>query len=498
MQNRTIPTRNRRTGSRSPEQPPEEPHDRPPERPQAEAESLDRLRRRVLHGAGGHGRGWPVRPRLGRPRRPLDGVGTGAFVAPGATQRAGGPGLRLRPDVRLQAVGELLGQADRDVLDHPAPVLRGGPGDREVLLERDVGAALDLVHGRDDRGGGRPPAALLAPVRLQHDAVGLIVPLLQLHRAGERHAHGPELDGNLSLPCRLVHDLGELRARHAGRHLLHVEDVGPHVLHVCRHDELVLDLHVRRVPSAVSSGPARCWAAGPAVSGRRVLRLPPAAGAATMGRMSPPDAPRKAPPERQVQAMFDDIVERYDLVNGLLSLGLDGGWRRAAIRAVHLEPGDRALDLGCGTGDLTLGTLRTSPWSLATGVDISHAMLSAARRRAETDANGASASFVRGSAFRLPFRDGAFAGAVSGFVLRNLDDLPGAFAELARVIRPGGRIGLVDVTEPRNRALRRLFDAYFGVAAPALGAMVGKRDAYRYLARSLAQLPSPERVSAML
>ena len=217
-----------------------------------------------------------------------------------------------------------------------------------------------------------------------------------------------------------------------------------------------------------------------------------------MGRMSSPDAPRKAPPERRVQAMFDDIVERYDLVNGLLSLGLDGGWRRAAIRAVHLEPGDRALDLGCGTGDLTLGTLRTSPWSLATGVDISHAMLSAARRRAETDANGASASFVRGSAFRLPFRDGAFAGAVSGFVLRNLDDLPGAFAELARVIRPGGRIGLIDVTEPRIRALRTLFDAYFRVAAPALGAMVGKRDAYRYLARSLAQLPSPERVSGML
>src|SRR5438445_12022459 len=80
-------------------------------------------------------------------------------------------------------------------------------------------------------------------------------------------------------------------------------------------------------------------------------RLPPSAGAATMGRMSPPDAPRKAPPERRVQAMFDDIVERNVLVNGLLSLGLDGRWRRAAIRAVHQEPGGRALELGCGKGD---------------------------------------------------------------------------------------------------------------------------------------------------
>src|SRR5207302_1347519 len=180
---------------------------------------------------------------------------------------------------------------------------------------------------------------------------------------GERHAHGPELDRDPSFPGRLVHDLGELRARHAGRHLLHVEDVRPPVSPACRDDELVLDLHVRRVPSAVSSGPARCPAAGAAAPAAG-SRLPPPARAATMGRMSSPDAPRKAPPERRVQAMFDDIVERYDLVNGLLSLGLDGGWRRAAIRAVHLEPGDRALDPGCGTGDLTLGTLRASPWSL--------------------------------------------------------------------------------------------------------------------------------------
>jgi demethylmenaquinone methyltransferase/2-methoxy-6-polyprenyl-1,4-benzoquinol methylase len=105
---------------------------------------------------------------------------------------------------------------------------------------------------------------------------------------------------------------------------------------------------------------------------------------------------------------------------------------------------------------------------------------------------------VEGSAFALPFRDGAFDAAVSGFVLRNLEDLPAAFAELARVVAPGGRIGLVDITEPTRPVLRRLFDAYFGVAAPALGRLAGRRDAYRYLARSLAQLPQPPDVVALL
>lgn len=179
--------------------------------------------------------------------------------------------------------------------------------------------------------------------------------------------------------------------------------------------------------------------------------------------------------------MFDGIVDRYGLVNSVLSLGLDRGWRRETVRAAAPRPGTAILDLGCGTGELTAALARRG--AFAVGVDASAGMIAAAGTRAAPGT-----AFVRGSAFRLPFAAGSFDAATSAFVLRNLGDLPGAFAELARVLRPGGRLALVDITEPPSAALRRIFDAYFGVAAPALGTLVGHRDAYRYLARSVAHL----------
>ena len=197
---------------------------------------------------------------------------------------------------------------------------------------------------------------------------------------------------------------------------------------------------------------------------------------------------RQAPSQARVEVMFDDIVDRYDVVNRVLSLGLDRRWRRRAARALG-RVGGLVLDLGCGTGDL----LREVGVERAIGVDVSERMLLRARYRV-----GRAARLVRGSAFSLPFADASFAGAVSGFVLRNLDDLEGAFAELARVVRPGGSLALVDITEPSRPALRTAFRAYFDAVAPALGGLVGKREAYRYLTRSLAQVPPPSEVTAML
>ncbi|MDP9295143.1 MAG: ubiquinone/menaquinone biosynthesis methyltransferase [Actinomycetota bacterium] len=188
--------------------------------------------------------------------------------------------------------------------------------------------------------------------------------------------------------------------------------------------------------------------------------------------------------------MFDGIVERYDIVNDALSLGFDRYWRSATARAVHAKPGELVLDLGVGTGRL--------PASLpagvrCVGVDLSSAMLQRARRRA-----GPSISLVQGSAFRLPFRNGCFDRAVSAFVLRNLSDLGTAFAELAHVVRPGGSIAVVDITAPRNPVFRALFEGYFAAAAPLLGRMVGRSDAYRYLVRSVARLPPAGDVCRML
>ena len=187
--------------------------------------------------------------------------------------------------------------------------------------------------------------------------------------------------------------------------------------------------------------------------------------------------------------MFDAIVDRYDLLNDAMSLGLVRGWRRAAAQAVRAPRPARLLDLGCGTGLLAR---ELSAQADVVAVDVSEQMLRAAQARV------ASVAVVRGSAFRLPFADASFGGAASAFVLRNLDDLAGAFTELARVVAPGGSVALVDITEPRHAWFRRAFDLYFAVAAPALGAWFGHGRAYRYLVSSLAQLPGPAEVAALL
>ncbi len=178
--------------------------------------------------------------------------------------------------------------------------------------------------------------------------------------------------------------------------------------------------------------------------------------------------------------MFDTIAPRYDLLNRVMTFGLDRGWRRATVRALGLPPGSRVLDVACGTGDLCreLEASGQRAW----GVDLSWGMLEHART---------SAPLIQADATTLPVTAGWADGAVSGFALRNFVALPPVFAELARVLRPGGRMALLEVAVPASPLLRAGHALYFGSVVPRIGALLSNRDAYRYLPKSVAYLPSP-------
>jgi demethylmenaquinone methyltransferase/2-methoxy-6-polyprenyl-1,4-benzoquinol methylase len=177
--------------------------------------------------------------------------------------------------------------------------------------------------------------------------------------------------------------------------------------------------------------------------------------------------------------MFDAIAPRYDLVNRLMTFGLDQAWRRDTIAALALPSGSLLLDLACGTGDLS--TLARRRGYRVIGADLSGGMLAA---------NRSDAPLLQADCSRLPFPDGAFDGLVCGYALRNFTDLAAAFAETARVIRPGGRLAILEVDAPTSSLLRIGYDVWFKKVVPRLGAALSDRDAYDYLPRSVAYLPA--------
>lgn len=191
--------------------------------------------------------------------------------------------------------------------------------------------------------------------------------------------------------------------------------------------------------------------------------------------------------EQAVREMFDTIAPRYDLVNRIMTFRLDVGWRRRAVRALQLPSGSTVIDLACGTGDLCRDLTRAGLRPI--GLDLSAGMLASAR----TDA-----PLVHGDALNLPVADGSLDGATCGFALRNMVALDPLFAALARGVRPGGRIALLEVAEPKNRVLRTGHAVYFGKVVPKIGGLLSDASAYRYLPRSVAYLPEPERMLAML
>lgn len=182
-----------------------------------------------------------------------------------------------------------------------------------------------------------------------------------------------------------------------------------------------------------------------------------------------------------VREMFDSIAPRYDLVNRIMTFRLDTRWRRYAVRRLGLAPNSRVLDLASGTGDLCIDLQRAHLRPLS--MDLSFGMLAADRSRAPR---------TQADILRLPVANHAVDGVTCGFALRNLLDLPTFFAELARVVRPGGRVALLDVGVPRNRLIRWGNSIYFGRIVPRIGGLLSDPAAYRYLPKSVAYLPEPE------
>jgi demethylmenaquinone methyltransferase / 2-methoxy-6-polyprenyl-1,4-benzoquinol methylase len=183
-----------------------------------------------------------------------------------------------------------------------------------------------------------------------------------------------------------------------------------------------------------------------------------------------------------VRAMFDRIAPVYDAMNRVFTMGLDGRWRRLAAAAV-VTPGDRVLDAACGTGDLALADRKAG--GEVTGLDFSERMLERARRKSDR------IEWVRGDALALPFDDASFDAATIGFGIRNVDDLDMGLRELARVVRPGGRLAVLEITRPTG-VLRPFFRLWFDVLIPLAGKALPGGAAYTYLPASVRRFPGPD------
>jgi demethylmenaquinone methyltransferase/2-methoxy-6-polyprenyl-1,4-benzoquinol methylase len=186
--------------------------------------------------------------------------------------------------------------------------------------------------------------------------------------------------------------------------------------------------------------------------------------------------------------MFDRIAPVYDAMNRAMTLGLDGRWRRLAVRAV-VWPGDRVLDVCCGTGDLALEAERRG--GRVVGLDFSERMLERARPKSGT------IEWVQGDALALPFGDAEFDAATVGFGVRNLADLERGLHELQRVLRPGGRLAVLEITRPHG-ILRPFFRLWLDVLVPLAGKVLPGGGAYTYLPASIRRFPGPEDLAALL
>ncbi len=194
-------------------------------------------------------------------------------------------------------------------------------------------------------------------------------------------------------------------------------------------------------------------------------------------------------PAEGVQRMFDRIAPVYDAMNRVMTAGLDQRWRRATVREAVL-PGERVLDACCGTGDLAVAARKAGAREVI-GIDFSERMLERARRKAPE------VEWIQADVLALPFDDASFDAAVVGFGVRNVEDLSAGLKELRRVLRPGGRLGILEITKPRG-PLAVFYKLWFDRIVPLLGRVLPGGAAYTYLPASVRRFPGPEELADLL
>jgi demethylmenaquinone methyltransferase/2-methoxy-6-polyprenyl-1,4-benzoquinol methylase len=213
---------------------------------------------------------------------------------------------------------------------------------------------------------------------------------------------------------------------------------------------------------------------------------PPAGTGAATGTLEEP----------QVRAMFDRVARVYDRMNSVMTAGMHHRWRERAADLAEVEVGDRVLDVACGTGDLALELARrVGETGEVVGCDFSGEMLELARAKASAVGN---VRFEWANALGLPYDDDAFAAATVGFGARNFADLEQGLREMVRVVRPGGRVVVLEITTPTRPPLSSFYKVWFDRVVPALGRLAGDSDAYTYLPSSVRRFPPPEGLAATL
>ncbi len=206
------------------------------------------------------------------------------------------------------------------------------------------------------------------------------------------------------------------------------------------------------------------------------------------------------PKKEAVERMFDSIAPEYDALNHILSLNIDRLWRRRAVKKLlDKDAGCRILDIACGTGDFSIAVAGRSANAKITGIDLSEGMLAAGREKVRKNGLAGQIELLKGDCESLEFPDGTFDGVCVGFGVRNFEHLETGLREMRRVLRPGGRLVILELSVPQNKLLLALYKLYFLKILPKIGGRIsGDEAAYRYLPASVLNFPLPKEFKAIL